>query len=134
MGCHGFSIELSPSWKEMVAASGLDQSSVNHKIRTCGNDWLDACGYGSKCIDDPSQRLYEARHAIRIQWGEWGPEHISVPGNACGLDIDRQAFGSFIPKAAMLHPHNIDCWAQKQCLLMVFCSFAEDVVLFSGPR
>jgi len=131
MGSHGFSIELSPAWKDMVADCGLDQDKVDHKISVCGNDWLDACGFGGKLRSNPTERSYEARHAIRIQWGEWGPEHITVPGNACGLDIERRAFGAFIPEAAMLTPHNVDCWSQKQCLLMVFCSFAEDVVLFS---
>lgn len=72
MGGHGFCIELSPEWKGMVAACGLDQNKVDHKIRTCGNDWLDACGYGRMSRDNPEQRLYDARHAIRIQWGEWG--------------------------------------------------------------
>jgi hypothetical protein len=131
MGAHGFSIELSPAWKDMVAACGLDQGKVDHKIQTCGNDWLDSCGYNRMSSHDPTQRLYDARHAIRIQWGVWGPEHISVPGNACGLDIDSHAFGAFIRDARILTPHNIDCWSQKQCLLMAFCSFAEDVVLFS---
>lgn len=131
MGRHGFCIELSPAWKDMVAASGLSQDKVDRKIQTCGNDWLDSCGYGRHSDADGTRRLYDAMHAIRIQWGEWGPEHISVPGNACGLDIERQAFGAFIRDAAMLAPHNIDCWAQKQLLLIVFCSFAEDIVLFS---
>lgn len=134
MGAHGFSIELSPQWKEMVAECELTQEKVDGKIRNCGNDWLDACGYSRKSSYDKEQRLYEAMHAIRIQWGEWGPEHISVPGNACGLNIERNAFGSFIDGAAMLTPHNIDCWPQKQLLLIVFCSFAEDVVLFSRQK
>jgi hypothetical protein len=30
---------------------------------------------------------------IRVEWGEWGPEHISVPGNACALDIDESPMG-----------------------------------------
>lgn len=131
MGCHGFSIELSPEWKDMVSKCGLDQRKVEHKIELCGNDWLDSCGYGRHSDIDNKSRLYEARHAIRVDWGEFGLEHITVPGNACGLDIERRAFGSFIEDAAMLTPHNIDCWSQKQLLLIVFCSFAEDIVLFS---
>lgn len=131
MGAHGFSIELSPQWRVMVASCGLTQEMVDKKILECGNDWLDSCGYKGKLSYDASKRLYEARHSIRIHWGEWGPEHITVPGNACGLDIDRNAFGTFIKNGAMLTPHNIDCWSQKQLLLIVFCSFAEDVVLFS---
>lgn len=128
LGCHGFSIELSPQWREMISKCDLTQETVNAKIISCGNEWLDSCGYSGRFEGD---RLYAARTSIRIDWGEWGPEHITVPGNACGLDIDRSAFGTFIEGAAMLQPHNIDCWAQKQLLLIVFCSFAEDVVLFS---
>ena len=155
MGAHGFAIELGREWPKLVAASGLTATMVNHKIEREGDAWLDACGYGGMydpdAVFDPmtaldeldggspvkkklgprARRSYEARTSIRVQWGAWGLEHISVPGNACGLDIEREGFGTFMPRAAMLTPHNIDCWRQKQLLLIVFTTFAEDIVLFA---
>lgn len=120
LGNHGFAIELLPMFREHVARSGIDQGKVNCLIEHSGGEWLKACGYSNR---------YRPRE-IRVDWGEWGPEHISVPGNACGLDIDRSPFGVFCPGAAMLTDHNIDCWAQKQLLLLTFTELAADVALF----
>lgn len=149
MGAHGFAIELSPEWPTLVAASGLTEEQVRGKIANLGNDWLDACGYNGMYDPDApfdvnqviwprprklgprATRQYEASRSIRVQWGPWGLEHISVPGNACGLDIDDHSFGTFIEGARMLTPHNIDSAMQKMLLLIVFTSFAEDIVLFS---
>ncbi len=119
MAAHSFSIELSPQWRVMANESGLDQEKVNTKITRMSSAWIEAVG------------LKPGMREIRVDWGDWGPRHITVPGNACGLDIDERAFGTFIDGGAMLLPHNVDSWAQKQMLLMTFCSLAEDVVLFS---
>lgn len=155
LGRHGFAIDIGPDWKKLVAASGLDQEKIDYKLRLDGNTWLDACGYGAMYDPDReydpfyeakiregrakahkpgpnTRRMYEARTAIRIQWGEWGCEHISVPGNACGLDIERSSFGSCFRAGVRLCPHNVDCWAQKQLLLIVFTELAEDIVLLGG--
>lgn len=143
LGAHGFSIDLSPEWKFAVAASGLNQEKVDHHIKLLGNDWLSACGYNSYFDPDNSGiwadrslppgpnavRSPDYRH-IQVKWGEWGPEHISVPGSACGLDLDR-GFGSLFREGRQLTPHNIDSWSQKQLLLIVFCDLAESVILFS---
>ncbi len=143
MGAHGFCIDLSPDWKDAVAASGLDASKIRGQVDSCGRAWLDSCGYDSiydpdnygawsdkKLPPGPNARpLYETNQ-IRVSWGEWGAEHISIPGNACGLDIDRRAFGAFLGGPS-LTPHNVDCWAQKNLLLIVFCEIAENIILFS---
>ncbi len=151
MGCHGFSIDISAEWKEIVAASGLTQEKIDYKLKLCGNAWLDACGYGTMYDPDAefdplhdrskphgpnTRRLYDVSRgcALRVKWGEWGCEHIEVPGSATGLDIERNSFGSVFRGGVRLLPHNIDCWSQKQLLLIVFTEFAEDVVLMGSKR
>jgi hypothetical protein len=139
----GFNIKLWPEWKEVVKASGIDQKQADTAISNLGNTWLDACGYG-RLFDpdnygfekDPkkkpgprSHRLYDANMGvILVQWGEWGLEHITVPGNACGLDIDRSAVGA--PRdGACLYPHNVDNIYQAYLLQLVFNWFANAMVL-----
>jgi len=141
MGQHGFVIDLSPKWKEAVKqASFLNAEKIGRLIEHMGGEWLDACGYSGMFDPDNcgfdadkslppgpnARRLYEPRDAIRVSWGEWGPEHISVPGNACGLDIDK-SYSSPFRDGRTLTPHNIDCWRQKYLLLIVFTTIAEHV-------
>lgn len=125
LGAHGFAIDLMPGWPQWVARSGLTQAKVDHKLKTYAPLWLKACG----------QRVFHEGREIRIQWGEWGPEHICVPGNACGLDIDRGgSFGCLFRDGRSLHPHNVDSWVQKQLLLLAFTSFAEDVIVLGRQQ
>ncbi len=90
----------------------------------------DNMGYQPGKKKPPGPKAYHAykpNMALRVNWGEWGPEHITVPGNACGLDIDNR-FGT--PKdGRILQPHNIDTWGQKQLFLITFCWFAETLTL-----
>lgn len=144
MGRHGFTISLHDKWKCLVAESGLTQTEVNKSIEFLGSDWLDECGYNqmydpdncghladrSKPSGPNAKPMYDPRTSIRVTLGEWGLEHITVPGNACGLDIERRSFSSIL-RGAALTPHNIDCWRQKQLLLVVFCWFAESIILAS---
>lgn len=143
MGAHAFSIDLSPAWVEAVAASGMTQEFVDRHIALMGNDWLSVCGWNSYYDPDnsgvwadrdlpPGPRAVRSPdyRSIRVNWGEWGPEHITVPGNACGLDIGSE-FACLFHGGRQLDPHNIDCWAQKQLLLIVFTELAESVILFS---
>ena len=120
MGGHGFSIELSPAFREAVALSGMTQEHVNHLIKENRGRWLKACGYNP-----------DGLYRFDCSWGEWGPEHMSVPGNACGLDIDRCPVGRLADESVMLTPHNIDWWPQKQLLLIMFTELAYDVILFA---
>jgi hypothetical protein len=142
MGGYGFSIKLWPLFREMVASyPHNDQLSINKAIDTMGREWLDACGYSQ--IFDPnncgvdanpkkkpgpkSRPAYQPNRDLRVQWGEWGPEHITVPGDACGLDIDQ---GLYSPHdGRILAPHNVDNWRQVQLLLITFCWFADDIML-----
>lgn len=145
MGCHGFCIDLSEDWPEMVAKSKLSADNIATLIDVEGRRWLDGCGYTGTFDPDncgvwadrskppgPNARpSYEPRTSIRVSWGPWGVEHITVPGDACGLDMDNHSFGSFLRGGRRLLPHNIDSWQQKQLLLVVFCEIAESIVLFS---
>lgn len=128
MNGFGFEIHLWPAWKEAVARRALTQDEVNTAIGNLGRSWLDACGYDNKTTFDGRERyLYEPSMAIRVKWGEWGPEHITVPGNACGLDIYdgmRRPHGG-----VCLSPHNVDCISQAYLLQIVFLWFANDIVL-----
>lgn len=141
MGVHGFCIHLSQEWKAAVATSKLSQESVDRIILAYGRTWLDCAGFNrvfdpdncgweadSSLPPGPNVRhIHEPRSAIRVKWGEWGPEHISVPGNACGLDLDR-GFGNVFKNGQALTPHNIDGLSQKYLLLMVFTHFAEIIL------
>lgn len=143
VGRHAFHIELACTWPALVEASEITQENIDHQIKTQGAGWLDACGYGSMYDPDNcgfyadkskppgpnTKRMHEPRTSIRVSWGKWGPEHITVPGNACGLDIDRNGFGCFLENGVGLYPHNIDCWQQKNLLLIVFTEIAESIVL-----
>lgn len=147
MGGFGFEIRLWPAWKDLVAEWPHDQKDVNRAIESLGDGWLDACGYGEMYDPDAdpldmwkerhlhetrklgpnAKRLYEARYAIRVSWGEWGPEHITVPGNACGLDLSRGLGG---PEGGMtLFPHNVDAMCQAYLLMLVFNWFADALIL-----
>ena len=142
MGGYGFSIKLWPLWQEMVANyPHNDQDEINRAVENMGRQWLDACKYDAifdidNCgLDaDPKKKpgpnagpMYQPNRDLRVQWGEWGPEHITVPGNACGLDISDD-FGA--PQGGrILHPHNVDCWKQVHLLLVTFCWFADDIML-----
>lgn len=116
MGGWGFSIVLTERWKEAVAKSSINQESIDNLIRNLGDQIL--MGHGRNyCVGKPT-------HHLRIKWGEWGPEHISVPGNACGLDIDYSGFG--IEKGEVcLYPHNVDHITQASMILCLFLKIAD---------
>jgi hypothetical protein len=137
----GFGVKLWPAWRDAVRELNLDQRQVNTAVGRMGRAWLDGCGYGDiydpdNCgFDRDKQRkpgpnakpTYEPNLSLRVLWGEWGPEHITVPGNACGLDIS-SGFGCPMGGKS-LEPHNVDTIAQAHLLLVVFTWFADCVVL-----
>lgn len=141
MGGYGFMIKLFPGWRDLVSTDELNQQMADTAIQRLGRTWLDACGFGqmfdpenpqarfgekSKPLGPKARKLYKPS-AIRVSWGEWGPEHISVPGDACGLDLSERIHA---PRGGrVLTPHNIDNWRQVQLLLVVFCFFAETLSL-----
>lgn len=120
LGNHGFSITLPPAHKKAVAACDLNQEKINNAIKFLGKKALLSCGYSEA-------RCEYALGDIRIQWGEWGIEHIGVPGNACGLDIDYNPIGLCPHEqgGVTLHPHNVDTPIQKLLLLTLFCSISD---------
>lgn len=141
MGGYGFNIKLWPGFKDMVTSYNIDQEKVDKGIENMGRHWLDICGYDSiydpdnsgfdrdknKPLGPNARPMYLPNRDLRISWGEWGPEHITVPGNACGLDIDR-SIGA--PRnGRILLPHNVDCWQQVNLLLITFCWFADTLAL-----
>lgn len=144
MGRHGFTISLHPKWRELVAGCDLNEQKIHGALDVLGRGWLDECGFAGMFDPDncgfqadkklppgPNARpMYQPNRDLRVTWGEWGPEHITVPGNACGLDIDRHSFGSILRGPSLL-PHNIDNWKQKQLLLVTFCWIAESIILYS---
>lgn len=139
MGRCGFGIKLYPAWREAVKAHGMTQEMISTALKNYHRQWLDGCGFDA--IFDPdnsgfnmdkskkpgpdSRPLYDV-HCIRVAWGEWGPEHITVPGNACGLDISHSINS---PKDGVtLEPHNIDSLAQQILLLTIFTTFADHII------
>jgi hypothetical protein len=143
MGSWGFGINLWPQFREAVAKSGITAEHARSAIQTHGRQWLDGCGYEVMYDPDDNRSVYERQDEpremgpnarplydvcqLRLQWGEWGPEHISVPGNACGLDIGH---GLGTPRDGMhLSPHNIDCMKQAMLLIVIFTWFAESITI-----
>lgn len=141
MGGAGFSILLWPNFRSAVSESNLTQKEINHAVETMGRQWLDGCGYDQPFDPDncgidfdknkkPGPQagyLYEPRTSLRVSWGEWGPEHIQIPGSACGLDLSD---GLGKPKnGKILLPHNVDTMRQAHLLLVVFLFFADTLVL-----
>lgn len=137
MGRCGFGIKLWPSWRDAVAEVGLTQENIQNALKSYNRQWLDGCGFGR--MYDPDKRPFDkderlgpnARplydiHSIHLTWGEWGPEHITVPGNACGLDISK---GICAPiNGRVLEPHNIDSFGQVMLLLTIFTTFADHII------
>jgi len=122
--CAGFSFEIKlwPAWKDLIAASDpWTPEEWKNFYENVGNPLLDACGYSeiSSFAEGDSHRLFDAtRGAIRIQWGDWGPEHITIPGNGCGLDLDD---GLHAPRGGrVLVPHNVDVLKQAYLLQLIF--------------
>lgn len=113
MGGSAFSILLTPKWKEAVCKSDITQEYVDEILNSdlC-KTYMRQHGFGERYSD------------IRISWGEWGIEHITVPGNACGLDIEYHPIGYWNGEVS-LDPHNIDSIYQASLILTIFLLFAE---------
>lgn len=141
---HGFSIQLYPGWRGLVERSQMDQERADHLIKNSGRWWLDSCGYDrifdpDNCgIDyDPKKPpgpeagpAYKPLIDLRVKWGGWGPEHIMVPGDACGLDLDHHS-PSHVEGGAVLLPHNVDTWKQKNLLMIVFLHIAYSLSFYN---
>lgn len=147
LSAHSFCVDLMPAFRDAVASCGINQKQIDAMIARCGREWLDASGYSgiydpdnSGCdYDDtkppgPDARpRYEPRTAIRVKWGEWGPEHITVPGNACGLDIEYGSqIGCMFSGGKTLLPHNLDTLRQKYLLTIIFTEISYSVILGSA--
>lgn len=117
MGGAGFCIILTQKWKEAVSNSNINQEKVNNLIQNAGNKILEA--HGRKTVESQMLPCY-----LSVKWGEWGPEHITVPGNACGLDIDKHCVGCYSGEVA-LTPHNVDSVFQASMILTLFVYLAE---------
>jgi len=107
MGGCGFSIKLFKEFKEKVAQTDLTQEKIDTGIKRMSPYWLKDHGY--KDVD---------YSRISVRWGEFGPEHITVPGNACGLDKSTFMCDK---DEILLVPHNVDSLRQMSLLLTVFC-------------
>ena len=130
MSAWRFCIKLYPEFRIAVSKSGIDEKKAYSAIENMGRYWLDGCGFnGIFKYGGEEKPLYKPNQELRISWGEWGPEHITVPGNACGLDIGE---GIEAPKdGRILLPHNVDSMAQAMLLLIVFTWFAETIDLLA---
>jgi hypothetical protein len=59
--------------------------------------------------------------------------HLSVPGNACGLDPDyHSGLGNYRARGYSLSPHNVDSYLQQFSLLMGLAKL-HDLVRQAGP-
>lgn len=137
----GFHIQLWPEWKGLVVESGIGQANCDNAIESMGRTWLDGCGFDAMYDPDQSpddrwkkkkmgpnaRPLYDPRTSLRVKWGEWGAEHIDVPGNACGLDVDDHAL-SRPENGIVLLPHNVDSIKQAHLLLVIFTFFADCLI------
>jgi len=129
MGGYGFLIKLYPAWRAMIRDRGWDQERVDILIERKGRYWLDACGYSKLwgLEGEPKEPLFKPGIDLSVMWGAWGPEHISVPGDACGLDI-ADSIGSPVDGRVLL-PHNVDNSNQQRLLLVVFTTIANHMAM-----
>lgn len=107
----GLTIHIHPTIKQL--AKHLTQEQIDKHIETLAQHWLTTHGY------NPTH-YPAARSAIRVKWGEWGIEHITIPGNACGLDISNNSFYCIFPTGRTLTPHNLDTWQQQNLLITIY--------------
>ena len=119
MNGSGFSIELFPEWKERIIKSDLTFKKANNMINVFKDIWLENHGY------DVELHKYGG---VRFMWDdEWGIRSLSVPGNACGLDLGT---GIGLVKGGMaLEPHNIDTLRQASLLLTIFSQIADYLIM-----
>jgi hypothetical protein len=110
-GC-GFAIKLYPEWKKLVAKTALNQVQVDEAMKNMSPQWLE------------DHRFHPELPGVKIHWGEWGPEHISVPGNACGLDLDHSYDRDGV---VTLMPHNVDTIEQASLILTAFLWIEQHV-------
>ncbi len=119
IGAHGFAVDLSAEWPDLVRRAGITDEQIQHMLKEKAEHWLDAAGYGGHFTEESgpgSGRKYPAR-CVRVTWGEWGPEHITVPGNACGLDIEKAASAAYtsgtvrrFSRTTWIRYHRSTCW------------------------
>lgn len=128
IGRHGFTVDLHPDVPELVADSKLEQDGIDRAIEVNAREWLDRCGFDYLTKD--SEHAPRLGVHVRCTWGKWGPEHITVPGNACGLDLSTSP-GCLFPGGVSLLPHNVDSLAQKYMISVVFFYLMESVYLQS---
>lgn len=112
-----FFIVLTDKFRKAVEKSKLTQENMDALVMNLGNSILSGHGYPEV---DKNMLLCN----LRVKWGEYGPEHISVPGSACGLDVDTHFVGQ-LPGEVALMPHNIDTIKQASMLLSIFIYIAE---------
>lgn len=118
LGRYCLCIELHPMMQEIVAASDYSQEKADYWLKLHGKQLLKQC-----------EMEWASEHRLRVSYGPWGLEHISVPGNACGLDIDTSM--CLFRGGRILVPHNLDSKKQQDLLVLIFCEITSDIVLLS---
>lgn len=142
MGGCGFNILLWPAWKDEIAALKLDQQAVDRWRARIGAQLLEEHGFRfatqsyrervtPEMLRDEPERAALLLHDLRIQWGPWGFENITVPGNACCVGIDRgDPEGVGAPRdGVILTPHNMDTLEQASLALTCFLWLGDLVQL-----
>lgn len=117
----GFSIRVFPGWKTLVSRIMIpDHESQKNWMDSVGSELLEGCGYDLK--------VYGRFGAIRLSFGEWGLEHITIPGNGCGLDITSDS--CFCPDGGrVMLSHNVDSMKQAYLLQCIFNWWANHWIL-----
>ena len=79
------------------------------------------------CESDRRGEIYSNHHHWLIFRPEVGLAHISVPGNACGLDLDFQSEEMYARAGFTLLPHNVDTSDQQSTLFAIWLWWAQCV-------
>lgn len=111
MGGAGFCIVLYPAFKELASKSDLNEK-LPQFIKNMEPIWLQNHGLDVEVF----------KRTTRGTWGEWGLEHFSVSGNACGLDIGESLR---YENCMELSPHNVDSLRQASQLLTFFLKVVD---------
>lgn len=119
LGMWGFSIALDTTFAQVVKSRALTDRFLE-QLQTAAADWGDRCaGYDGGSI--PRVNFWDDTMLLT---------NISVPGNACGLDMERDHFSRlddqrWPPRQIDYDPHNVDTMGQAAGLLAIWLFWFE---------
>lgn len=112
-----FKVKLWPEWRVVVfiaqkyakpgAVATWEAAHVATLLKECDFDLT---------------RYPPTHRAVKLGFGPWGLEHLTVPGASCGLDLE---ITNEPVDGRVLTPHNVDNFRQAHLLQTIFSWWAN---------